>query len=471
MISTVTRLARLTRACAVVAICTLASASPGAAQHLKDALAQAYQTNPSMLSERARLRATDENVAQALSGWRPQVSIAFAGGARRLQSDSVSGGREFTSVSNDLISQGQVQLRQPIYTGGTVRANVARSKNQVQAERARLFSTEEQVLLAAAQAYFDVLQARAVLRLRTENERVLATQLEATRDQFNVGEVTRTDVSQAQAALAGAIADRIQAEGDLNSALATYIRQVGSPAGDLVSPELPFDLLPTTVAEVQTLAATSNPDVIAAQFDENATRNLIDSLAGQLLPQVELVASYSGNRPTTSFAGGSGDLTTSQIQLQVTMPLYEGGQIFSQVRQAKQQSAQFRSQIDVTRRQAIETAVAAFNNLAAARARVQSLQTQIQANSIALEGVRQEQQVGSRTILDVLDAEQTLLNSQVARVQSERNGLVAAYQLLSAVGRLSAKSLELPVQTYDYEAYFNLVHDKWYGPGTPEPVR
>lgn len=436
-------------------------ASLGAnAQTIEDSMASAYNSNPSLLSGRAQLRATDEALPQALAGWRPVVTASGTIGK------SVTDAEVLPKNVYQTPRTASLQVTQPIYRGGRTVAGTERAKNQIQAQRARLSQTEQSLLLDVATAYMNVLRDRAIVDLNRNNEQVLNTQLEATRDRFRVGEVTRTDVSQAEARLSGAVADRIAAENTLQVSAATFERTVGAAPGTLNAPRIPEQLLPASVEDAQRLASTDNPNVIASQFDEGAAQKTIDEVRGELLPTLNLVGSVT--RQEDNSLSSTGRINQGQIVAQLSVPLYEAGSTYSRVRQAKQTAGQRRTDIDVQRRSAVESATQAYENLESARARIESLDTQIRSNQVALEGVRQEQLVGSRTVLDVLNAEQELLNAQVNRVRSERDYQVAAYQVLASVGRLNARQLSLPVDYYDVEANFNAVKGKWIGAGIPQ---
>jgi len=433
--------------------------APGmaAAQTLEEALIAAYQNNPQINSYRQRLKATDEKLPQARAGWRPTVSVSGSIGKNRLESDSY--GPKAVELNPKQVS---ATITQPLYRGGRTEAAIERSKQEIQADRARLISTEQSVLLETTTAYLNVLRDQAVVELNASNQQVLNTQLTATRDRFRVGEVTRTDVSQAEARLAGVVADRINAEGVLETSKATFEKMTGLKVAQLKPPAPPLNQLPASLQEAQELASNGNPSVIASQFDEAAARNSIDEVRGELLPTVSLVGEIA-HREGTQIR--TEPVNSAQITAQVSMPLYEGGGTYSRVRAAKQTAGQRRTDIEVARRTAIESATQAYQSLGSARARIESLKSQIRAAEVALDGVRQEQTVGSRTVLDVLNAEQELLNSQVSLVRSQRDALVAAYQLLSATGRMTAQSLNLPVSVYDVEANFNEVSGKWIGTG------
>jgi outer membrane protein len=432
----------------------LASAPPVAAQTFEEALAASYNTNPQLMAERANLRATDEQIAQARSNWRPTVTLNGAIG---------KGYTDIKGVPNQPVigtpRQGQFNVTQPLYRGAT-EPQIEAARNSIQAERARLFATEQTVLLNAATAYLDTVQNQALVRLNMENERVLGRQLEATNDQFRVGEVTRTDVAQAEARLAGATASRIQAEGTLETSRATFQQIIGIAALKLTRPPRP-DGVPSTSENASAEAALRNPTVVAAQFDEGTARAQIDAARGGLLPTLSLSATAGYTRET---AGSTLPPTGSaSILAQLSVPLYESGSVYSQVRQARQVASQRLILISDARRTAISAATQAFETLLSSRARIESLASQVQADEVALEGVRQEASVGSRTILDILNAEQELLNSQVSREQATHDDLVASFQVLSAMGRMTARDLKLPVELYDFEANFRDVEKRWWG--------
>jgi outer membrane protein len=453
----------------------LAAPRDASAQSLQDALVQAYQSNPQLLAERANLRATDENVPQALANWRPTVQLSASQGYNHVDSTGPSpvlnslGGEtgKTADVSDSSNSRPQnygVSISQPIYRGGRTVAQTAEALNLVQAERARLVAEEETIMLAVATDYMNVVRDQATVDLDINNEQVLKKQLEQTQDQFRVGEVTRTDVAQAEASYAQAIATRQAAEGALQVDRATFEHDVGIPAGKLQAPTgLPP--LPTNRQAATDLAATGNPNVIAAQFAQQAGEDNINVVKGQLLPQVALTASWQHARDSSG-AGERAD--EGQVLAQVTMPLYEGGAIYSQTRQAQQTVAQRKSQVDDARRAAVQSAATFWEQIVSDRATITSLQAAIRANEISLDGTRQEAAVGQRTVLDILNAEQVLLQSRVNLVSSQHDEIVAELSLASAVGALTAKNLALPVELYDPDKNFDEVRNKWIGFGTAQ---
>jgi outer membrane protein len=435
------------------------------AQTLTDALAEAYNTNPQLLAQRALLRATDEQVPQALSFWRPQVTFtgqmggersAFTPGPTGLPSP---GGR--TTYSSFYENSLALQVTQPVYRGGRTVAQTRQAINTVESARAQTLAVETTVFQAVAMAYLDVVRDQALLEVDRNNVEVLRKQLEATQDRFRVGEVTRTDVAQAESSLAQAQGTLVSQEGTLEISRAEYVRAVGHPPGRLL---LPRDrpALPATREEALSLAANNNFSVISATFAELAARDNIDVVRGQLLPQISLVGTL--NRSVAPSVTLNNALEQSAaIMAQMTMPLYEGGAIYSQTRQAEQTVGQRRSQVDDARRAAVQTATQFWSTLEAARASISSFAAAVRAAQIALEGTQQEALVGTRTVLDVLIANQQLLTTQSQLVTAQHDSALAEFNLAAAVGRLIAPELKLPVRLYDMEQHYKQVKDKWAG--------
>ena len=456
---------RTSRVAGVAAVLLLAGAS-ASAQTLTESLAYAYNNNPQLLAQRAALRASDEGVPQALSNWRPTVNFTGSGG----RTDG------FGSTPNPFPPPGNINTHsvfvtrsvdlnivQPLYRGGRTEAQTRQAINTVQATRAQTLGVETTVFQAVAQAYLDVVRDQTLVEVSRNNEQVLRKQLEATRDRFRVGEVTRTDVAQAESSLAQATAQRINAEGQLEISRANFARAVGHPPGRLVMPrERP--VLPATREEALSLAANDNPNVISASFTELAARDNVDVIRGQLLPQVSIIGDL--NRSTgPSFTLNSTRQDTASVVARVTVPLYEGGAIYSQTRAAQQTVGQRRSQVDDARRAAVQTATQNWETLQAARAAIASFGAAVRAAQIALEGTQQEALVGSRTVLDVLIASQQLFTTQSQLVQSEHDAAVAEFTLAAATGRLIAPELKLPVQLYDMDSHYKSIKDKWLGFG------
>lgn len=429
---------------------------PASAQSLTDVLSAAYNNNPTLLSARAALRATDEGVPQALSGWRPTVSLTGETGVLR---------QEFTpqtpTTQSDTINPRTVTLSvtQPLYRGGRTQAATESAEALVLAGRQDLYSTERRVLLDAVTAYMDVVQNQAVLDLNRNNEEVLRRQLEATRERFRVGEITRTDVAQAESRLSGATANRISAEGILVSSRAVLARVIGEMPGTLTPPP-PLPELPRSEEEALAIALEENPDLLGARFREVSAKYDVRSVSGALLPTVSVAGSLSQADETTR---ANLETESARIALQLTVPLYEGGSVYSQTRQRKQIHNQRRIQVEEQRRLVRQSVTQAWENLTTARSNITARRDQVEAARIALEGVQQEAEVGSRTTLDVLDAEQEYLDARVAEVRARRDEYVAAFTLLSAIGRLGARQLSLPVEYYDPVENYDRVRDKWFG--------
>lgn len=441
---------------AIVALIGL-HGTPASAQTIEDALAKAYLNNPTLLSTRAGLRSTDESVPQALANWRPSVEITGSAGAEVVESNTSTGtDRNQSRRPRDI----GISLTQPLFRGGRTLAATSGAENDIRAARARLLEAEQNILLQAATAYLNVYRDQAVLRLNQNNEEVLQRQLEATRDRFEVGEITRTDVHQAEARLARSKADRIQSQGDLETSRANYLNVVGEPApATLTLPDRAGDL-PGSADEAVRIAVVNNPGVIAAEFDRRAAMDNVDEVWGELLPEMDVTASSTREWETTT---ESSLRTTHEVTLNLTIPIYQQGEVYSRLRQARQDAAESTLVIDTERRDAAEAGTQAYESLITARAQVDAFQTQIEASIVALEGVQREAAVGSRTVLDILDAEQELLDSRVSHVRSERDELVATYELMSALGRLTAKDLGLAVDLYDPREHYNEVRDKWFG--------
>lgn len=438
------------------------------AETLDDALVESYNGNPQILAERALLRSTDENVPQALSGWRPTVQLSGEAGVQQVNAtnelsllSSILPGSSIPSQFNETEHPREIDLAvtQNVYQGGRTVALTAQAEDTVRAERARSLAVEAAVFFSVAQAYLDVLRDQSVVKLNVSNEQVLRRQLEMTNDEFRVGSVTRTDVAQAEARLAAATATRLQAEGTLEISRAEYVRTVGHAPLELATPKL-RPVLPATRQEALELAAKQNPTVVASLFSEDAARDAVVATRAQLLPKVNVVGDVN-KQLDTQYQGFRE--TSQSLVAQVTVPLYEGGNIYSQTRQAVETVGQRKSQTDDARRAALQAATQAWETIRTEHASIESLQSTIRAAEIALEGERQEQQVGSRTVIDVLNAEQELFNDQVNLVLAEHDLGVAEFNLSQQIGRLTALDLKLPVTLYDVDAHYKAVRNKWIG--------
>jgi TolC family type I secretion outer membrane protein len=432
------------RAATALALIALTTGTASATS-LRDALVTTYLTSPTLEEGRSQLRQVDELVPQALAGYRPSLFL----------NGELAGERSTIRQNNQVFDQNRLgksvnlTLRQNLYSGGGTQAQVSQAENQVRAQRARLYALEQQVLLDAVDAYTAAFRDQSVLELALNNEERLQRQLEATRDRFEVGEVARTDVAQAEARLSRARADVEQAKADLASSRAFFERVVGEAPSQLEEPKVLADL-PKTEGETRTIAQ-QNPDIIAATFDLYAARDNVDVQFSSLLPSLDLQAllEYS-DEPTANIEWGR----TAALGLNLSVPLYQGGGEYSRVRESRQRVRQQRDRLEGAHRGVQELVTASWERLLAATAAIEAFRDEVRANQIALEGVEQEALVGARTVLDVLDAEQELFTSQVNLVRASREEILASYQLKLAVGQLTVTGLELPVEPFDAASYY-----------------
>jgi len=426
------------------------------AETLNEALAATYQNNPTLQAQRASVRGVDENVSQAISGWRPEVFATADASAQHSNTNITNnpGGSKDTTPT-----QAALIVSQPVYTGGITDATTKSAEATVLAARESLLSAEQSIFQQAVSAYVNVLSGTAVVDLNNNNVAVLRRQLEAAQDRFEVGEITRTDVAQAEARLADQISNLIQSEGDLRSIRANFERIVGKAPEGLVIPVIPTDF-PESEDAALISALENHPDIKTAKFNEESSRHDIRATSGQLLPIITVDGSLSTGNET---AGSGSWADTASIGAFLTVPLYQSGSVYSQVRQARQVNSQRMQEIEEAVRLIRENVVQSWEQLETARSRIGSNQEAVRANTIALEGVEQEAQVGSRTTLDVLNAEQELLDSKVNLVLAQRDQYVAVYNVVASVGKLNARDLELDVDYYDPAANYDRVRDKWFG--------
>jgi outer membrane protein len=433
----------------------LALTTMTSAETLTEALASAYTNNPELAAQRAGLRAQDEEISIARSGYRPQASIT--GSAQQSVVDASGQTADGTFNQNY-----GAQISQPLYRGGRTKNSVSAAERSIFASREQLRSVEQNIMLAAVSAFSDVIRDQAVVSLNQNQVDVLRQQLRATKDRFRVGELTRTDVAQSEARVARADSNRVGADGALTRSREAYRRVVGTEPGTLVKSGLPA--LPPTLEDAIATALKESPNLNAAKLSEEAARFNVATAKGAIYPSADAVAGVSRTIVTGSnniFNGRSS--TNANVGARVTIPLYQSGAEYARARQAQQLQSQRQIQIAVTERQVIEQVSNAWAQLRTAQGSIEATKAAVKANEIALEGVRQEQTVGSRTILDVLDAEQELLSSRVSLVQAERDEIVAAHGVRAAVGQLDAKALALPVDVYDPAKHYENVKDKWFG--------
>ncbi len=433
-----------------------------AAETLESALAKAYGSNPTLNAQRASLRVTNENVPQALSGYRPRVTGSADVGASYL--DSGLPGRGVTT-SRSAPRGGSIAVEQTLWNFGRTGNAVSQSESLVLAGRENLRTSEQNVLLDAATAYMNVLRDTAILNLNNNNVEVLEEQLRQTRDRFNVGEVTRTDVAQSEARLASSRSQAALATANLKASLGRY-RQIVGVQPKRLAPGRPVEKnIPRSLEEAGRQAQSIHPAIIAALHNVDAADIGVKVAEAELYPTIGVTATVS-QRYDTQVADDR--RSSASVVGRLTVPIYEGGQVYSRTRQAKELAGQRRLEADITREQVRASVVASWGTLESSKAQILAAQAQVQASETALNGVREEAKVGQRTTLDVLNAQQELLSARSSLVTAQRDRVVASYTLLSSVGRLNAQSLGLRVTQHNASQHYEQVRDKWIGLQTPD---
>jgi outer membrane protein len=426
------------------------------ADTLRDALVSSYQTNPTLTAQRQALEVTDSTVAIAKAAGRPQVSATVGLNRTITQSGLLINGGKGPTVSAG------VDVSYPLYQGGAVKNSVRAAETRVLAGRATLQAVEGDVFTQAVTVYMDVIRDRSIVELNQNNVRVLETNLQATQDRFQIGDLTRTDVAQSEARLQLGRSQLATSQGQLTASEATY-RQIIGHAPGVLAPPPPLPPLPTTADEAVRIALANNPDLVsvcrqamASGYDVNVAR------AGRL-PTLSVVGSetYVNNIGNNNGAfGNHGNATT--VGLSARVPIFQGGLPAARIRQAQAQQGQVLEQVVGTERAVVQAARAAFAAYDAAQRAIQAETVAVQANELALEGNRAEQTVGTRTIIEVLNAEQELLNSQVALVSAKRDAYVAGFQLLNAMGQAQAQDLGLDGgPLYDPLGNYRHVANNW----------
>jgi len=462
---------------------------PASAETLEQALADAYLINPVLNAERARLRATDEQVALAKSGLRPFISGSADAAFRNRNSVTRTAppskieipqavgepiqlelpGFGGAGTDSDGVTHPRgysVRLDQPLFEGFQNLNAIRQAKSTVQAAREALRTVEQTVLLDAATAYVNVVRDQAIVRLRENDVTVLTEQLKATRDRFEVGEVTRTDVAQAEARRSEALATLAAAQANLKTSRAAYEQIIGHPPENLVTPASIRHLLPSSINEAMTLGDGENPIILAAVYNEESSLYAVQQIMGELLPQVTLEAQYE-KRFDESQSLKEQETTTVMGRLNV--PFYQGGSVSARVRQAKETNNQLKKEVEDARLRVHADVIANWGILQSSGPAITSAEAAVAANKIALTGVREEEKVGQRTTLDVLDATRELLNSQIGLVTALRDRVVAEYSLYAAIGRMDAQTLGLPVPYYNPIEHYDIVKGKWFGLRPPPP--
>ncbi|WP_375463902.1 TolC family outer membrane protein, partial [uncultured Methylobacterium sp.] len=425
------------------------------------ALAKAYGGNPQLNASRAGVRSTDETVAIAKSGYRPTASIEADVGSQYFE------GRIMGQQVRQTTTPGGAGLtvNQTLFNGFQTDNNTRRAESNVYSQRETLRFTEMSVLYAGVQAYMNVLSNTATLELNRNNVEVLEEQLRQTRDRFNVGEVTRTDVAQAEARLAGARSQVSAAESALRTSIGVYRQNIGVEPRQL-APGRPLDrYVPATLDAAIAIGLQEHPQILSALHAVDSAEAQVKVLEGALYPQVSLQGQVN-QRYDQQLANSNG--VTASIVGRVTIPLYQGGQEYAQIRQQKEIVGQTRIQADQVRDQIRAQVVDFWGRLEAAKAQVIAAQAQVQANEVALNGVREEARVGQRTTLDVLNAQQELLNSRVTLITAQRDRVIYSYGVVQAVGRLTVRYTAVPVAAYSAKTHYDQVKDLWYGVRSPD---
>lgn len=440
-----------------------AAAESASAESLMQALASTYVTNEQLDARRAETRAIDETVPQALSTGRPTLTGRADVGVERQKTILRP---PLVGTTGTVEPYGySITVVQPVFRGFRTLNSVKQADALVYAAREALLNTEQNVLFSAVEAYVNVVRDQSIVRLRQNNISVLNEQLRATRDRFDVGEVTRTDVAQAEARLSFARTTLSVAQANLNTALARYEEIVGHGPNGVVQPPTIQSKLPRSLNEAKLVADAEHPAIRAGIFSVEAAEFGVDVTTGELLPTISVDASWAQRWDPTVNTRRVEDAT---ITGRLTVPFYQGGGVSSQVREAKQVRNQRRIELEQSRHEVRAAVVSAWGQVLATRAQITSSQSQVRANEVALAGVREEAKVGQRTTLDVLNADQELLDSRVALVSARRDHVLASYALLASIGRLNASKLGLQVAIYDPVVHYRQVRNKWFGLTPPK---
>ena len=497
---------------AAIAVCLAASSQPVRAENLPNALAKAYFNNPNLNAQRATTRAADENIPIAHSGYMPHVDVngdvgfeyeqfngSGAASATTSGTSSTSGGNSTGtggtttggsttggttsggtttggtsaatttagSTTGTSVPRGAgITVTQTLFDGLRTTNNIRSAESNVFGSRETLRNVEQSVLQSGAQSYMDVLRDTAILDLRASNIKVLDEQLRQTQDRFKVGEVTRTDVAQAEASLAGSRADYFAAQSQLQNSIASF-RQVIGEQPTRLEPARPLERgIPTSLENAIAISQIEHPSIQAALHAAEVAELQVKIAEGALYPSIGLTGS-ANQRYDLSNATGTSAFVGSIVG-SINVPIYEGGASYATIRQAKEQLGGAQFQVDVSRDNVRAAVISSWGLLTSSKAAVMADQAQVNAAEIALNGTREEARVGQRTTLDVLNAQQTLLNARVQLVGAQRDRVVASYAILASCGRLSASFLSLKIQTYNPVVHFEQVKDKWFGLRTPD---
>lgn len=467
----------------VFGLCAALMASTASAETLADAIALAYQTNPTLQAQRATQRALDESWVQARAGYRPTATVSAQARYNEIRTprttvatgldlngDGIPDATSRGGISESNAGQASLSLSQPLFTGGRVGAAVSAAQGDILAGREALRRVEAQVMAQVITAYVDVRRDQEALHIRNENVQVLERQLDESQARFDVGEITRTDVAQSEARLAASRASYQQAQAQLAISRATYAAVVGQNPGELAPEPALTTLLPGDVDTAFTVAEQNNPQLRQAEYQEEASRARVAGARAERMPNVALQASLG-------YSGGAVDPYVQRAYSRavagaavVSVPIFSGGVVSSRIRQTVERNNADRITVEGVRRTVLQSVTQAWNQLGASRANISSTDVQVKAALIAAEGTRQEQQVGLRTTIDVLNAEQELRAAQLAQIGARRDEYVSAASVLSAMGRLEAQYLTPALATYDSKANFRRLRVTWGWVPWEEPI-
>ncbi|MFM8700410.1 MAG: TolC family outer membrane protein [Hyphomicrobiales bacterium] len=422
------------------------------AETIEGALARAYVNNPDFNAQRAAGRATDEDVQRARSAQLPTVDANSSFGR---QSSTYNAANEVLTPRTLGLS-----VTQSLFNGGRVSNRIDQSEKAVLATREQLRSVEQRILLGAAAQYMAVVRDRAVLKARQANINVLKEQLRQTEDRFNVGEITRTDVAQVSAQLAAAEAERSAAQANLASSVASYERIIGATPDTLAEAVPLVKSVPISLEQALQIGQAEHPDIQATRHNVDIASVAVKIAEGELLPSLALSGTLTHAR---DYREAGDELNDASLVARLTVPLFEGGEVYARVRQLKETLGQRRLDADSVRQAVMAEISSAWSQYMMSESRITAAETQIEAATIALDGTREEAKVGQRTTLDVLISDQTLLGAQVNLVTAQTDRVVASYRVLASIGKLSARTLGLKVKLYDPKVHYDKVKGRLYG--------
>lgn len=441
---------------ATVLMSSVLLCSPVRAETIFEALGEAYTSNPDLQAQRAYLRAIDENVAIAKSGYRPSINLTggYSETHNNNDSDNTDEGSKASSIG--------AKITQPIFSGLSTYHSVKAADSQARAGQYNLSNYEQSVFLSASEAYLNVVRDEAILDLQKSNEKLLKKQLDETTERFKVGELTRTDVAQARSSLSQATASRISAEGNLQVSRAVYEQVIGKQPSDLSEPDNIRDFLPKDFKEALEYTMSNNYEILAAKRNLEASEYSVKANYGALMPQISASAEAAQSKNDPRYRGLN-DTTIDSVEFGVnmTIPLYDAGENRAKIRQSKYNKWQAHEQVLSAERAAVSDITSYWESMIANDAMIKALQDQVSANEIALDGVKKEEALGNRTVLDVLNAFQSLLDSKVEVVKARREYYLSAMQVMQAMGKLTAENLKLDVEIYRPKEFYKETRDKW----------